>query len=652
MGAGLRLNTPEDAIADDELTIADGCRFEEQGAVRSERGRKEIREQTTVGTADTLEHKGILGLFTGHLKDANGIERFYTIYKRDDLIYADDLQIDSGWDTDTHLSGVVFRGWAYLTDGRYFKKWQPVLGLQAVGLDAPDLATAGTNVSSEGSNGFSILNNVVTWKITFYNGVAESNFSDGLEHTFAASLKTAELASIPTGPAGTTERRIYRTLGNNGSALFKVGTIADNTTTTFSDPMGLKFNGDDTLDPETDEANITDEDITDEQRRIDRLVQLTGKKEKKLFGRDGELKDKYEGIDILLGQIIQTNLGIMGNWTDHDKPASGGTDTVRSLRIHQNIVYGIKNNNTLAWTRAGGPEYWSPFNELEIGAQDGERLYAVEALEDDIMCYTDQGVWKYETAGGNAFRSRLTRIDSPVGIVGPHAITPFYLNGEIAGHAFVAKDGVYSNNGKSVQKLSEPVRDLWEDNGHRHRINEFRQDKIVAGARADRLFFSYSRDDIAPNDRTLVLDLQTGVPKWSVSTLGYMAMNYDKKNRLLGSTDDGKIYAIDEADNNNPVRWQVGTKLYPMQGAMIEHKPERLVIDADFQGLQTYIWVQSEHGPLFAKVINTEVGRKKYRFLIPFAGGHDRTGAIVRSTGAGDRALFTVGFEYDDGEVS
>lgn len=54
--------------------------------------------------------------------------------------------------------------------------------------------------------------------------------------TTTSSNKTVALSSIPLGPYGTTARNIYRTTVG-GSALYLVGTISDNSTTTYSDTL-------------------------------------------------------------------------------------------------------------------------------------------------------------------------------------------------------------------------------------------------------------------------------------------------------------------------------------------------------------------------------------------------------------------------------
>lgn len=75
-----------------------------------------------------------------------------------------------------------------------------------------------------------------SWKVTFVAGTAEtlpgpkSNVLNVL-----TSAKQVNLSSIPLGGTGTTARKIYRTITGDTGNWKLVGTISDNTTTTFVD---------------------------------------------------------------------------------------------------------------------------------------------------------------------------------------------------------------------------------------------------------------------------------------------------------------------------------------------------------------------------------------------------------------------------------
>ena len=76
-----------------------------------------------------------------------------------------------------------------------------------------------------------------TYYVTFVDSTSGETLAvNGVVATTASTNKQVNLSSIPTGPAGTVSRRIYRTKVG-GSGPFFVATIADNTTTTFSDTV-------------------------------------------------------------------------------------------------------------------------------------------------------------------------------------------------------------------------------------------------------------------------------------------------------------------------------------------------------------------------------------------------------------------------------
>ena len=71
------------------------------------------------------------------------------------------------------------------------------------------------------------------YAVTFDNDAMNSGAVSNTVTTNGTNLRI-ELSKIPLGPIGTTNRKIYRTEGN-GSALKLLATLADNTTTVYSD---------------------------------------------------------------------------------------------------------------------------------------------------------------------------------------------------------------------------------------------------------------------------------------------------------------------------------------------------------------------------------------------------------------------------------
>lgn len=92
---------------------------------------------------------------------------------------------------------------------------------------------AGTGlVAAAGTTG--TLSAVYTWKVTFV--AANGEESDGSADSTSVSLANQQgtLTAIPTGDARTTSRNVYRK-GGTLTAHYLVGSIPDNTTTTYSD---------------------------------------------------------------------------------------------------------------------------------------------------------------------------------------------------------------------------------------------------------------------------------------------------------------------------------------------------------------------------------------------------------------------------------
>ena len=74
---------------------------------------------------------------------------------------------------------------------------------------------------------------------TFLDTVPDGNLGGGVSLVNEAGSSAVNLSAIPLGPAGVTQRIIYRTLAG-GSEFFYVGTVDNNTATTFLDTRGDK----------------------------------------------------------------------------------------------------------------------------------------------------------------------------------------------------------------------------------------------------------------------------------------------------------------------------------------------------------------------------------------------------------------------------
>jgi len=76
-----------------------------------------------------------------------------------------------------------------------------------------------------------------TYKVTFVNALGESapSAASGIVTVADQTVNGQVTVTITTGPSGTTSRKIYRTVAGNTGNYKLVGTVANNTATTFND---------------------------------------------------------------------------------------------------------------------------------------------------------------------------------------------------------------------------------------------------------------------------------------------------------------------------------------------------------------------------------------------------------------------------------
>ena len=73
------------------------------------------------------------------------------------------------------------------------------------------------------------------WAVTFTKAGQESERGPSVSFAITGSAAHGSLTAVPTGPAGTTGRNVYRTVVSGTTDFRLVGSIADNSTTTFDD---------------------------------------------------------------------------------------------------------------------------------------------------------------------------------------------------------------------------------------------------------------------------------------------------------------------------------------------------------------------------------------------------------------------------------
>lgn len=134
--------------------------------------------------------------------------------------------------------------------------YQDTLPDSALGANVPGSNTAGVpppGAAAAAAGAAGSPNGAYKYQVTFVNAAGET--TGGVEFAFTATNTHVSLSSVPLGPSGTTSRKIYRTAAAGASATEKlVGTIADNTTTTFDDNVADGALG--AVIPTTNTANV------------------------------------------------------------------------------------------------------------------------------------------------------------------------------------------------------------------------------------------------------------------------------------------------------------------------------------------------------------------------------------------------------------
>jgi len=142
--------------------------------------------------------------------------------------------IKTGLTANLFFQSVTYKDHLYLCNGTdNCQRWSGAGNTKDMGVAIPSNAT----VVAEGASG-ALANGTYKYKITFlYDGFQESNGQATEESvTVSGGPKDVDLTSIPVGATdqGVTARRIYRSKAG-GSTFFRIKTISDNTTTTYTD---------------------------------------------------------------------------------------------------------------------------------------------------------------------------------------------------------------------------------------------------------------------------------------------------------------------------------------------------------------------------------------------------------------------------------
>jgi len=491
----------------------------------------------------------------------------------------------------------------------------------------------GPKLSIYNSSGGQFVAGTYRYAYTFWNGVAESNFSAvaAIEVPAGAVVLVDRML---VGPVGTTHRRIYRS-DVNGKQLYLIGIddLGGTGIGTFYDSGGLPLGA--------DHMAAEGDPVTDQERQSSSGDTLGGANR---AGRRGVLatqsaaqagKDKKR-------ERLATNLGLIADWTDHDIPPAA----LKHVGLAGTTVFGIDGSD-LVFSKIDNPEHWPLGNRITPGRNTSETLRAWLQFDREVIAYTDTGLYRLTPLGLSFEDSRFEEVESPVGCAGEWAATA--LDG-LRGHIFLATTGLYLFDGARVTEVSYQIEPMFTDSSDPDYIHpDFMSQAIMVTSR-DRVFMAYrSASTAGNNNRLLMADFQDmNDPKFMVWPIEVTSMWRERgSNNVLIGNSSGNLFQLDVgySDDGGSIAWEVETKEFPLGGGTAVRLDE-VLLDADFAGATTTVevTVRVRGQSRTATYTSTASGRQRLKFKLPMSMFGEVAKVNVSSSAATKRGLYAVGF--------
>lgn len=638
MGGGLNKKAAASDIADGQLQEALGCRYDITGAVSSENGRELL---------DTFADGEIRGSFDSY---RDGTKR--RILKAGTAVHQDDTEIGTFAGTG-QLSGITFDGLDYLCDGANTASYDGTTLRSGIGIAGPTTAPTLTSVGAGAILTDGTYTVAYSWVIKRSDDstACESNLSpidrDAANKGF---ISTTSATSITVGgfaaaPAGATHIRIYRSIVDK-KPLFFDGEITVATSTYSITTKVATSKG----DSATVESALEAEDVIDDVRPVLTFSDYRRGKHiasTSVTALNTEVdKKSRQGPNQSAGgpQYVQTNLGMLADWVDHN-PAP--TD-LRHLVHHGRQLFGISGKDVV-FCRVGEPEHWPIFNAFQPGRNTGEVTQALLPLNGEIIVYTDTSIYRAMSLDLSFEDARLVDVDSPVGLAAEWGVTSITIGGRQA-HIFIATSGLYLFDGQSAHEIGFNIEHLF-DGSSDDSISLGNVGLCRAVSKRDKVWISYPTG--SANDRTLFLDFQNPEePKFAILPYGYTTIDIEKKDGLIfGGDAAGNTYEVDTGSSNGDeeIDWGPRSKEYVLGLPNTLITLESVVLDADFGGLATDITVSMDSGRSYTTSVSAGPGRDRPVVEVPTYMKGNRVDVKLESTGIVNRHWYGVGFNFRPG---
>lgn len=331
------------------------------------------------------------------------------------------------------------------------------------------------------------------YKIAYWDGSIYT-YSDARSNPLltGSTVRDITLTDIPLGPAGTTNRYVYRTVGDASraavvadSSFYKVTGINDNTTTTYNDAI-------------TDATILGDPAPT--WATVSAGYAVTPP------------KSKYSAINA-------ERLFIAND--------PSGTDSGKSTVYYSNTLL---------------PDYFYYHTDYELfRPDDGDEITFIKNLLGVLTIGKTRTISKFYTEGATTNWS----ISDPYSFMGCDA--PWSAVNGITGIIYAGRYGIYNFTGQSSELISDVTTDRMRD------ILETNRDELVGTYNNNTYYLSYTSADSgeAVNNRVLVFDITRNAyveDSINVDSFSNYDAGDDAGTLYSGSSNtDGSIYAHGES---------------------------------------------------------------------------------------------------------
>ena len=118
-----------------------------------------------------------------------------------------------------------------------------------------------------------------------------------------------------------------------------------------------------------------------------------------------------------------------------------------------NVVVGSTYYKTrIYWSNLENPYSVAGDSWIEVGYRDGQEITGIRVLADRLVIYKERSIYNLYYTGDTDVPFILPGGGKMIGPVG--CIAPFSIQDIDGGHIFLAPDGIYTNDGTNIQKIS------------------------------------------------------------------------------------------------------------------------------------------------------------------------------------------------------